>query len=85
MAGAAENWDGGTGPAKIQRPRRPAGQPPLGHPVISACRKRRRSGAPSGPRAPDERQPAYMAEIVVFGVVAADVILRVQHIPAPGD
>jgi pfkB family carbohydrate kinase len=26
-----------------------------------------------------------MAEIVVFGVVAADVILRVQRIPAPGD
>jgi len=26
-----------------------------------------------------------MAEVVVFGVVAADVILRVQHIPAPGD
>ncbi len=25
-----------------------------------------------------------MAEIVVFGVVAADVILRVQRIPAPG-
>lgn len=28
---------------------------------------------------------AYMAEIVVFGVVAADVVLRVQRIPAPGD
>ena len=26
-----------------------------------------------------------MAEVVVFGVVAADVILRVQHIPGPGD
>ena len=26
-----------------------------------------------------------MAEVVVFGVVAADVILRVQRIPAPGD
>ena len=26
-----------------------------------------------------------MAEIVVFGVVAADVVLRVQRIPAPGD
>src|SRR5689334_24876781 len=26
-----------------------------------------------------------MAEVVVFGVVAADVVLRVQHIPAPGD
>ncbi len=26
-----------------------------------------------------------MAEIVVFGVVAADVLLRVQRIPAPGD
>jgi sulfofructose kinase len=27
----------------------------------------------------------FMAEIVVFGVVAADVILRVPRIPAPGD
>jgi ribokinase len=26
-----------------------------------------------------------MAEVVVFGVVAADVVLRVQRIPAPGD
>ncbi len=26
-----------------------------------------------------------MAEVVVFGVVATDVILRVQHIPVPGD
>jgi sugar/nucleoside kinase (ribokinase family) len=26
-----------------------------------------------------------MAEVVVFGVVATDVVLRVQHIPAPGD
>src|SRR5690348_13865186 len=26
-----------------------------------------------------------MAEVVVFGVVAADVVLRVQHIPVPGD
>jgi ribokinase len=26
-----------------------------------------------------------MAEVVVFGVVAADVILRVQRIPATGD
>jgi ribokinase len=26
-----------------------------------------------------------MAEVVVFGVVATDVILRVQHIPTPGD
>lgn len=26
-----------------------------------------------------------MAEVVVFGVVAADVILRVPRIPAPGD
>jgi pfkB family carbohydrate kinase len=26
-----------------------------------------------------------MAEVVVFGVVAADVILRVQRIPGPGD
>ena len=26
-----------------------------------------------------------MAEVVVFGVVAADVIMRVQRIPAPGD
>jgi len=26
-----------------------------------------------------------MAEAVVFGVVAADVILRVQRIPVPGD
>ncbi len=26
-----------------------------------------------------------MAEVVVFGVVAADIILRVQRIPAPGD
>src|SRR3954452_9863425 len=28
---------------------------------------------------------AYMAEVVVFGVVAADVVLRVPRIPAPGD
>src|SRR6478735_5785533 len=26
-----------------------------------------------------------MAEVVVFGVVATDVVLRVQHIPVPGD
>jgi hypothetical protein len=26
-----------------------------------------------------------MAEVVVFGVVAADVVLRVQRIPGPGD
>ena len=26
-----------------------------------------------------------MAEVVVFGVIAADVVLRVQRIPAPGD
>ena len=26
-----------------------------------------------------------MAEVVVFGVVAADVVLRVERIPAPGD
>jgi sugar/nucleoside kinase (ribokinase family) len=26
-----------------------------------------------------------MAEVVVFGVVAADIVLRVQRIPAPGD
>ena len=26
-----------------------------------------------------------MAEVVVFGVVAADIILRVQRIPAPGN
>ena len=26
-----------------------------------------------------------MAEVVVFGVVAADVVLRIQRIPAPGD
>jgi sulfofructose kinase len=26
-----------------------------------------------------------MAEVVVFGVVAADVVLHVQHIPVPGD
>jgi hypothetical protein len=26
-----------------------------------------------------------MTEVVVFGVVAADVILRVQRIPVPGD
>jgi pfkB family carbohydrate kinase len=30
-------------------------------------------------------QVVYMAEVVVFGVVAADVVLRVQRIPAPGD
>jgi sugar/nucleoside kinase (ribokinase family) len=30
-------------------------------------------------------QVVYMAEVVVFGVVAADVILRLQRIPAPGD
>ena len=26
-----------------------------------------------------------MAEVVVFGVVAADIVLRVQRIPGPGD
>jgi len=26
-----------------------------------------------------------MAEVVVFGVVAADVVLRVPRVPAPGD
>jgi ribokinase len=26
-----------------------------------------------------------MAEVVVFGVVAADIVLRVQRIPAPGE
>ena len=26
-----------------------------------------------------------MAEVVVFGVVAADIVLRVQRIPDPGD
>jgi hypothetical protein len=36
-----------------------------------------RSAAPQG--------LVYMAEVVVFGVVAADVILRVPRIPAPGD
>jgi len=30
-------------------------------------------------------QVVCMAEVVVFGVVAADVVLRVQRIPAPGD
>jgi pfkB family carbohydrate kinase len=30
-------------------------------------------------------QVVYMAEVVVFGAVAADVVLRVQRIPASGD
>jgi hypothetical protein len=30
-------------------------------------------------------QVVYMAEVVVFGVVAADIVLRVQRIPDPGD
>ena len=34
-------------------------------------------------RAPDERQPAYMAEVVVFGVVATDVVACSAH-PHPG-
>jgi sugar/nucleoside kinase (ribokinase family) len=34
---------------------------------------------------PDERRLTHMAEVVVFGVVAAEVILRVPRIPAPGD
>ena len=28
---------------------------------------------------------SVMAEVVVFGVVAADIVLRVRHIPSPGD
>lgn len=44
-----------------------------------------RPGAPSGPQPRIKDGLVCMAEVVVFGVVAADVILRVRRIPAPGD
>src|SRR5712675_1368841 len=43
------------------------------------------SGRQHQPRMKRQTGLVCMAEVVVFGVVAADVVLRVQRIPAPGD
>src|SRR5690242_2781678 len=52
--------------------------------MLGRASKYQMTSFPADERTRCERQ-ACMAEIVVFGVVAADVVLRVQSIPAPGD